>query len=313
MNKSIQLQVEKVINETQKVKRLVLGSKQIKLPTFGPGAHITLHLPMGTRQYSLTNNPVQSTNNYEIAVKRIGGEGSGSGFIHDHVKKGVTLTVSIPDNYFPLHLKANHHVFYAAGIGITPVLSMISYLKTIGHSFELHYVARSREECAFYEQLQSECGTQSAFYFMERSERMKRLKETMRNRTIGTHVYMCGPQAFMEELVTYAKKLHFPSHHIHVERFAPVSDTKNRTPFTVSLEKRNKMITVEAEKSLLESLADHDIKVPYACRMGICGTCEVIVNNGKVQHLDSFLTEKERKTKLLSCVSRGVNHISIDL
>ncbi|WP_257349204.1 PDR/VanB family oxidoreductase [Pseudalkalibacillus decolorationis] len=313
MNEPMELQVKQIKKETDLVKTFVLGSDYCNLPTFGPGSHLPLHLPMGLRHYSIINNPLQSSSEFMIAVKKISGYNSGSTYLHEQIEEGEHITISPPDNYFPLHLKAKHHVFYAAGIGITPVLSMLSYLKTIGHSYELHYSARSIEECAFYDYIQAEFRNHSTFYFMERSKRMKQMKESLLHRKVGTHIYVCGPQTFMDALVMYAKEQSYPRNHIHVERFKSLGNKQVRSDFTVSLVKKNETFKVRADQSLLEALLERGIEQPHACRMGICGTCEVEYTDGEIEHLDSFLTKEEKKNKLLSCVSRGCNHLRINL
>lgn len=310
MDNHYEVKVNKIEQVTNHIKTFTFSSSI--LPQFGAGAHITLHLPMGARQYSLITDPLDMKNEYVIAVKNLGNNG-GSAFLHQDVREGDVLEVSGPNNYFPLHLEANHHVFFAAGIGITPFLSMMAYLTMLGKSFELHYVASSREDCAFYSELMARYSEATTFYFMPRSEKVNRIREALMNRKVGTHVYVCGPESFMNMVVDATNELQYPKSVVHLERFSPVTISEASESFTVSVNGYDERIEVGGEQSLLEALHDNGISVPYACRMGICGSCEVQVCEGNVVHRDTFLTDEEKREKMLSCVSRGVGHLSISI
>ncbi|WP_221563749.1 PDR/VanB family oxidoreductase [Alkalihalobacillus sp. TS-13] len=313
MKQTMPLTVEKIEKETDTITTFTLTSEDFVLPQFGAGSHITVHLPMGRRQYSLVNNPLEMNNEYRIAVKKISAQHGGSGFMHECVREGDTLTISTPDNFLPLKTEAKHHVFFAGGIGITPFMSMMAYLKEIGHSFELHYAARSEKECAFYHHIQHHYQDAVSCFFMDREEKTKRLQQAMQNRTMGTHMYICGPQPFMNMLVDYAHELGYPNKVIHEERFQPASVIENPQPFSVTVTKSEKTFQVKSDQTLLDALNEQRIDVPFNCRMGVCGTCEVGVEAGEILHCESFLTEEEKEDKMLTCVSRGVDHIKLDL
>jgi dimethylamine monooxygenase subunit B len=319
-NHNLLLTVKKIIPETRDVKRFILAPKNQQnqpLPSFGAGAHITLHLPLEhsivSRHYSIISNPLSFNHEYEIAVKKISVEKGGSWYLHHKVKEGDTLRASPPDNFFSLRFEARHHVLYAAGIGITPILSMMAHLTSLNASFELHYAAKSIETCPFYQMIKSDYGDKATFYFMERTKTRALLKESLKNQPIGTHVYICGPESFIEDMKVFAREAGFKEQNIHVERFRAHIQPELTRPFSVYLQKSKKMIEVPKNRSLLEVLRENEIPIPYSCKMGICGTCEVDVIDGNVLHFDSFLTDEEKKSKLLACVSRGVSQLTLDL
>ncbi|MCA0988587.1 PDR/VanB family oxidoreductase [Guptibacillus algicola] len=312
MNDRYVVRVEKMEQVTPTIKAFTLSSNTATLEQFGAGAHLTLHLPMGNRQYSLINNPLDMKNEYKIAVKNLGSEQGGSRYLHEQLEVGDIIEVSGPDNYFPVHLEAQHYLFFAAGIGITPFLSMMSYLSTLGKTFELHYAAPHVENCPFHEEITNKYSKQAYVYLGSREEKRKKLKEALRNRKVGTHVYMCGPKSFMEMLNDSTKELHFPQRVVHEERFRPALVIRDPKPFCVSVNGKD-LVFVKENESLLERLRNEGYSIPYACRMGICGSCEVTLCEGEVLHSDSFLTEQEKKSKMLSCVSRGVGDIAIDV
>ncbi|TKD69987.1 PDR/VanB family oxidoreductase [Pseudalkalibacillus hwajinpoensis] len=311
MDDFYEVKVRKVEQLTADIKRYTFISERTELPSFGAGSHITLHLPMGNRQYSLINNPLDMENEYVIAVKKIGQQEGGSSYLHEKINEGDVVKVSPPHNYFPLRLEAKHHVFFAAGIGITPFLSMMAYLKSLGESFELHYAPSSEDDCPFYNEMNEMYPNQIIYYFMARDSKKKKLKETLKNLKVGAHIYTCGPQSFMDFIVDYCRELGYPKKYIHEERFKPAKVIENPQPFEVTIENKKKKVLVQEDQSLLDALHKAEIPLAFACRRGICGTCEVKVCNGEVLHNDAFLTDDEKRDKMLACVSRGIDHISI--
>lgn len=311
MQRFYKLKIKQTEYITPTVKKFTLISEEKELPLFGAGAHITIRLPMGTRQYSLINDPFGEENAYTIAVKNVGSENGASTYLHTHIREGDTLEVSAPDNYFPIRSEARHHVLFAAGIGITPFLSMMAHLTRIGHSFELHYAGARREECAFYTYLSDRYPAETNIYIMGREQKVQLLKKVLMDQTVGTHFYICGPSGFMDQFTSFTREIGYPEENIHSEKFRPAQIITKPEPFRATLSDSGQTIHVGADESLLQALRENGIPVPYACRMGVCGTCEVDVCNGEVQHNETFLTEVERKEKMLSCVSRGVGHITI--
>ena len=115
------------------------------LPGAAPGAHIDLHLPDGQiRQYSLTNTQGQvSQSSYQIAVARDANSRGGSDWIHDKLRLGSALRVSEPRNLFPLNVSDDKKVlFIGAGIGITPIYSMVNSVKSTSLDWTLMACAR---------------------------------------------------------------------------------------------------------------------------------------------------------------------------
>lgn len=71
------------------------------------------------------------------------------------------------------------------------------------------------------------------------------------------------------------------------------------------LERRGRTIEVTPGKSLLDTLLDAGIDVPYSCMEGVCGTCETRVLEGEIEHRDGVLSavEKKRGDVMMVCVS----------
>ncbi|MFB7756657.1 ferredoxin reductase, partial [Streptomyces sp. NPDC056121] len=112
--------------EAAGVRSLVLAARQGRsLPAWTPGAHIEVVLSRDlVRQYSLSSAPEEA--GWRIAVLREPEGRGGSAYLHDRVREGDTLLVSVPRNAFALDLDAPRLVFVAGGIGITPILPMLA-------------------------------------------------------------------------------------------------------------------------------------------------------------------------------------------
>lgn len=278
------------------------------LPRFLPGAHVetTLHTPRGDiiRSYSLCS-PADETDAWKIAVKRSETSRGGSQYWHDHVRPGHTLHISAPINHFALSAQARHHVLVAAGIGITPFLTMLLALRAGGHSFELHYAARSPEQCPFFTWIQGTFPGQSQFYFSSAGERMQ--ASVFEGRTVGTHLYLCGPHGMLKAFRAVARGLGYPDRNVHIEAFQSASTEHDQAFQVVFQRSRRAPLTVPAEESLLHALHGVGIEIPFSCQAGGCGTCQIGVVEGDVEHRDFFLTEEEQRagTAIISCVSRA--------
>jgi dimethylamine monooxygenase subunit B len=316
-NSTLEVCVKSVKRETATIKRFTLQALDgSKLPPFSGGSHITTYLPRspGTleRSYSIFN--LSEPGCIEIAVRLAETSTGGSEYWHHHVSEGDVLKVSYPINHFPLSFQAKHHVFYAAGIGITPFLSMMAELSAKNQSFELHYAAKSKEQCAFFEFLKQSYPGKCHFYFSEGENRQRLSAKLLMDHRIGTHVYFCGPEKMIQEFSSAAISFGYPAFNIHSERFAPPVK-KDAVPFAITLKQSGKYLEVPAENSLLEVLRQNGVDVPYSCRVGGCGTCEVKVAEGEIHHYDSFLTDEQRRfnNTMLSCVSRGKGDVVLDI
>ena len=98
------------------------------LPRFAPGAHVELRAGGFLRQYSLWNDPAERRR-YCIAVLREDASRGGSRYLHETVRAGDLVEVSPPRNNFPLDAAAERHLLIAGGIGIAPIISMITELQ----------------------------------------------------------------------------------------------------------------------------------------------------------------------------------------
>jgi ferredoxin-NADP reductase len=273
------------------------------LPAFEPGAHIDLKLPDGTmRQYSLSGDPAD-TSHYRVGIRAVAG-GLSSSFIHRKLRPGELLTVSAPRNNFPL-VDSARYIFVAGGIGVTPLLPMMRQASAKGRPWTLLYCNRRNEDAPFLAEIKALGGEVS----MHSSEAGTRLDVAQRLAAVqpDTAVYCCGPESLMTAVEDATAA--WPDGSIHFEWFTPRSRPADETSgsFEVVCQRSGLTLTVPPDKSILEALNDAGIDVPCSCTQGICGTCEVGVLAGEVDHRDSILSSSERaaNTTMMTCVSRA--------
>ncbi|MGW2327573.1 PDR/VanB family oxidoreductase [Streptomyces sp. NPDC001700] len=273
------------------------------------GAHVDVVGPSGvTRQYSLCGPP-DDGGAYVIAVKREELSRGGSSALHDQVGAGDELVISEPRNLFRIEPAAARHVLVAAGIGITPLLSMAYQLRRTGAPFRLHYFATSRERAAFVPLLESaEFAADVEFHFgLGRDAQPGALAEALADPAPGTHVYTCGPKEFMRRVVEVAAVRSLPEDQVHVEHFQPLEPVAEAgDAFEVELD-TGEVFAVPPGRSIVDVLAEGGIEVDTSCREGICGTCVLPVRGGVPDHRDNCLTRKEKEAgdQIATCVSRA--------
>jgi ferredoxin-NADP reductase len=219
----------------------------------------------------------------------------------------------VPANYFPAAEHVVKHLLIAGGIGITPLLAHRSHLRLGEERVELHYAFRSAETAAFVPFLQFQSDPNVHLYDESLGQKLD-IPALIRRQPEGTHMYTCGPGGLMDAAVNAAEALGWPPDSIHVERFG-AGPKKGDGPFQEVCQRSAKTVDVGAAESLLDSLEHAGIEVPFGCRAGSCGTCEVDVLAGEIIHRDSVLSAAERTEgkKMLVCVSRGKGTLTLDV
>lgn len=278
------------------------------LPPFSAGAHVDVYLPNGLRRrYSLCNSP-RENKRYQIAVKREEFSSGGSAYLHDSVAVGSSLSIGAPRNDFPLNLSADSHLLLAGGIGITPMVSMAADLLDRGANFQLEYFVRSSEYEPFGALLGREpyASRLRVHRGMTGSETADYIQARLREQAPGQHLYVCGPQGFVQAAVSATR--HWPVDAVHVEAFgANAPAAKGDQPFEVRLERSGRLVHVAADRSMCQALQDSGVTLDTCCLQGVCGVCALKVLEGSPDHRDTYLSEAERASGaiVMPCVSRS--------
>ncbi len=279
------------------------------LPHYEPGAHIDVKLPNGmVRQYSLCGTPARP-DRFEIAVLREAAGRGGSACVHDQLQQGSEIEISAPRNLFPLTTQ-ERALLFAGGIGITPILAMAEHLSRAGTDFEMHYCTRTAARAAFRSRLDTApFAPQVTYHFDDQPETALDVGSLLAGHRAGTHLYVCGPNGFMDHVLNNARAAGWPESAIHFERFsAPISGPGQDGAFEIEIEGSGRLVTVAADQSALEALADAGFDIPASCEQGICGTCVTPVVEGIPDHRDMFLSQAERAANdcFTPCCSRAL-------
>lgn len=278
------------------------------IPAWQPGAHIDLLCggPQMSRQYSLCGDP-GNTRTLEIAVLREPAGRGGSEWVHTQLRVGDRVTIHGPRNHFHFDEAARRVLFIAGGIGITPIMAMAETARRLGIDYQLHYCGRSRESMAFIDALIAAHGERLHIHARQEGPRAD-FKALLAVPDESTQIYACGPQPLLDGLAEHTRM--WPKDALRVEHFHNRSGTQSdgeRLPFTAELRDSGLTIAVRTDQSLLDALRQANIDVQSDCHEGLCGSCEVRVIDGEVDHRDMVLTRSERNAnqRMMSCCSRA--------
>jgi 3-ketosteroid 9alpha-monooxygenase subunit B len=314
----VQLRVTRVIDETIDAKSFVLET-----PTslsYRAGQFLTIAVPSEragavARCYSLSSAPHE--NELTITVKRTV-DGYGSNWLCDNVQAGQTITALPPSGAFTPASYDSDLLLFAAGSGITPVISIAKAALAGGQrNVVLLYANRDERSVIFARQL-----VQIAEQFPHRFlvvhwlEALQSLPSERHIHNIATHFhtydsYICGPAPFMSTVMGGLAKAGFPSGRCHREVFRSLS----ANPFTVSAIDEPSLNVGEwadgtsvvgdcggsefafddwrTGTSLLDFLLSKEIKAPYSCRSGECGACCFRILDGEVQMAENNVLDED--------------------
>lgn len=270
------------------------------------------------RCYSLSDCP--RPEHYRISVKRVPAPrdapdappGLGSGFLHDHVEEGTLLGVGAPNGNFAIDPEESAPlVLIGGGIGVTPVLSMFNAIIQCGSPREVwfFYGVRNPAENILTDQLE-ELSQRSADHpninfrvcYSEPLEGGAELKSyELKNSRVSVELmrsllpssnysyYVCGPPPMMKAVEKDLRAWGVPAGDIHEEVFpgpkAASAGTEAKIEAGTRVEFRKSGQAVEAPTgcaSLLDLADSERVEIPFACRVGSCGTCVTAVLGGKV-------------------------------
>lgn len=288
---------------------LLPANPNVQFPAFTAGAHIDLYLPNGlVRSYSL-HNAQEDIGRYAVGVFREVSSRGGSSWLHGNLRVGDVLSISKPRNNFALAEQAPRSVFVSGGIGVTPLLSMIRRLKTVGSEAHLLYCARNRNSAPFFrdlEELASEKLTIQS-HFSEEAGSVANIRDYLSVFSPDDHFYCCGPSSMLDAFEAACDSLGFAN--VHVERFKSVAQSGQTAAggqCIVELARSGRILTIRKDKALLGYLRAAGADVESSCEEGVCGACETSIVSGEAEHRDSILSKAQKASNkvLMVCVSR---------
>ena len=283
------------------------------------GQHLTLKATIDgeeiRRSYSLCSSPLD--NEWQIAVKKIDG-GLFSTFINEQLRSGDRLEVMPPSGRFFVKSDAKqpkNYVAFAAGSGITPVISIIkTHLNQEPHAtFKLFYVNRHVSSIILKEEIEALKNQFlerfEVFYFLTQEERdvpllngrlteekLNTLFKVVIDHAATSDYFICGPEDMIFMIRNYLVNIGVPEKSIHFELFT--SDTgaqKVRKAIQAGsnghgncevtiLEggKTFKFSLPQGSNTILDSALQKSADLPFACKGGVCCTCRAKLIEGEV-------------------------------
>jgi ferredoxin-NADP reductase len=300
------------------------------------------------RCYSLSagSDPGQ----YRVSIKRVMAPadqpsvpaGLVSNYFHEQVNEGDILDVQAPRGHFVLDPERQRPaVLIAAGVGVTPLLSMLWGIinSRSGQEVMLFYGVRNGSDHAFKEELEELANQHANIRLVVCYSRPT--PEDERNEGQAYHhqgrvsvdllrgylqssnydFYICGPAGMMDGLKTQLIKWGVNKGNVFTEAFGPATVKKvSAKPPTgkkgpvcrVTFTKSDKVVEWKADSENLLTLAEaNGVKVESGCRAGNCGTCTVAVKSGEVDYLVEHGADL-RDGDCLACIATPKGDIILD-
>jgi len=347
------LRVEAVHRETSEITSIVLESPdKSPLPAALPGQYLVLKIHADSssqpivRSYSISS--ASDFGAYRISAKR--GTGPGSRYVVDSTRIGDLYETSAPRGNFVLASGSRPIVLLSAGIGVTPVLSMLHALSSdsFRSSRKVWWVhgARNGREHAFVKEVRELLddipGSHSAIAYSKPDPtdrpgedfNIQGHLDLTSLKQIGfpdeAEIYACGPSGFLKDIHRDLVSLGVAQDAIHQEVFGPegsiepgVAKAETKTPHApvgsvadgpvVSFTRSDLNVPWDKRfKSLLEFAEACDVPVRWSCRTGVCHMCESGLLDGSLRYAPEPL-ERPGVGNALICCSTPESAVELDL
>lgn len=291
------------------------ATDSVALEPFAAGAHIDLHIPPGLiRQYSLVD--IGRSGDYAICVQREASGRGGSVAVHDRLREGDALTISSPRNTFGMEQSSGRVLLLAAGVGVTPLVSMAAHLHRTGSDFELHAYARSVDALPLHDHLESAPYRDRVFmHDSSLGDSFRTSAPTLLDRPLdGGAVYICGPESFVALARERAKDAGWRPEQVHSERFTQEAEGPmpgGSASFSVIAASTGEEMTVEPDESIADVLERHGYETYRSCGQGYCGSCIARVISGIPDHRDHVQSPEEHagNSHINVCCSRSLSEV----
>jgi ring-1,2-phenylacetyl-CoA epoxidase subunit PaaE len=312
--------------------------------SFTPGQYLTLRTTLDgeefRRSYSICSGP--DDGELRIAVKKVDG-GAFSSWAADELRSGDQLDVMTPTGRFGIAYapdQARVYVGFAAGSGITPILSIVKGVlaREPDSRFFLFYGNRSTGGMLFREALEELkdrfLQRFSVFHVISGEEqdipilhgrldgdKVRVLLRSLVPAASVDHVFICGPTGMSEDIETTCRAIGIAEDRIHVERFVSEFGGKPRAKklikasappkamASLTIDGKRREVPVAEDESILDAALRAGMDLPFACKGGMCSTCRAKLVEGEAQMEVNYSLEPwELKAGfILTCQARPVS------
>ena len=309
--------------------------------SFSAGQYITLNHTINgdqvRRAYSICSSP--SSGVLTVGIKKVA-NGTFSVYANDQLAVGDVLQVMPPQGKFTLHTdsqQAHHVAAFAAGSGITPILSIAQTAleQEPNSTFLLVYGNQTKQQAMFYETIEQLKTQFPERFFVEyifsRSQETNAARGRIDKNVVSYYLtnkykqtsfkdfYVCGPEAMIDEVSNTLVASGVSKQHIHFELFtttltaAPETVKDGTTSISIIVDQVTEQFTMPQNKTILEAALEKQLDAPYSCQGGICSSCIGRVIEGKAEmRQNQILTDSEVAEGLvLTCQAHPVTPIVV--
>ncbi len=332
-----QLRVTKVVRETAKVVSIYLAADDgTKLPAARAGQYLTLRIggagqPAPVRSYSLSEAADAGT--YRISVKQ---DGAASTYLNRDLRSGATLDVAAPRGDFVLDDGTGPVLLISAGIGVTPVLSMLHQLAAGRSERDIWwlYAAHAPDQHPFAAEAHALLGSlphsHEHIFYSTSTGRLTKDALASLDLPASATAYICGPAAFMTSMRDGLAALGLVQAALHTELFGALSainpgltGQKSRPPHQPPGPRGTGPLVTFARSGIttpfsndrhhvLELAEACDVPTRWSCRTGVCHTCVTPLLSGDISYSPDPL-EPPADGQVLICCARPSTEIVLDM
>jgi 3-ketosteroid 9alpha-monooxygenase subunit B len=317
-----QVRVAEVISETDAACSLVLDvpPELAEVFSYRPGQFLTVRVPTEdgslARCYSLSSSP-HAGETPTITVKRTGG-GYASNWIADHVRPGGVLDVLPPAGTFCPDSLEGDFLLFAAGSGITPVMSILKSALAAGRGrIVLVYASRDERSVIFSSQLRRLAAETDRLLVVHWLDSLSGQPTVAAMAALAgpyadAETFICGPDPYLALVREALRRLGVKG--VHVERFVPLAENPfevteptggTAATLEVCLDGQTRRLPWPAGTRMLDVLIDEGLDPPFSCREGVCGACACQLTGGEVEMAHNEVLEAEDIAEgyILACQS----------
>ena len=307
MSKFYFLKIQRVVRETEQAVSVYfeLPPKLKEAFDFTPGQYVSLETQIEAqnvrRAYSISSTPEAAY--LRVAFKKIA-NGVFSNFAYKHFKKGDIVKVFPPEGRFHLQTSSKYHIAFAAGSGITPILSILTHgLKTQStFKFLLVYGNKTARDTLYLQELeQLKAKYPDRFfvhYLFSREDSTLGKFGRIDSAWVAFYLkaypefknplfYLCGPYKMQMVVQEKLSALNFKPSQIFSELFFNPSQSKESTQamatqvrLKITLDGVTQTLPADREAPILETALQAQLEPPYSCRGGICSSCIAKLTSG---------------------------------